>query len=91
MGFELATGFTDHLQIVTTSNYYIISNRHTSQITKAHAKPPARTSHFPVMDLNNGEFSASVLMLLLSSEYPATALLLHLTNTQTGGHLATTS
>jgi hypothetical protein len=34
MGF----GFTDNLQVVTTSNYNTITNFHTLQITAAHAK-----------------------------------------------------
>jgi hypothetical protein len=36
IGFE--TGFTDHLQVVTTSNYNTVTNFHTLQITTAHAK-----------------------------------------------------
>jgi hypothetical protein len=38
MGFELETGFVDHLQIVTTSNCSVIADLHTLQITAAHAK-----------------------------------------------------
>jgi hypothetical protein len=39
---------------------------HTLQITRAHAKSSqsAFTSHFLVMELNNGNSSASVVMLL---------------------------
>jgi hypothetical protein len=57
------TRFIDHLQIVTTSNYISIANLHTWQTTTAHAKSSqsAVTSRFPVTDLNNGDFSASVL------------------------------
>jgi hypothetical protein len=31
-------GFTDHLQIVTTSNYSAMANLHTLQITRARTK-----------------------------------------------------
>jgi hypothetical protein len=71
----LETGFTDYLQIVTTSNYNTITNQDTLQITTAHAKPsqPASTSRFHVTDLNNGDSSASVLTSVLSGEYPTAA------------------
>jgi hypothetical protein len=36
-GFGLVTGFTDHLQIVTTSNYSAIDNFHPLQTATAHA------------------------------------------------------
>jgi hypothetical protein len=77
-GFGLVIGYTEHLQIVTTSNYNAIDNLHNLQITIAHAKPSqsAFTSRFPVTDLNNGDFSASVLTSLLTGEYPTTELLL---------------
>jgi hypothetical protein len=80
--FGLVTRFIDHLHIVTTSNYNTIAGLHTSQITTAHAKPSqsAFTSCLPVMDLNNGDSSASVLMPLLSGKYRTTALLFQLTN-----------
>jgi hypothetical protein len=82
MGFELEIGFIDHLQLITTSNCNTIADLHTLQITTAHAKSSqsAFTSHFPVTDLNRGGSSATVLMSLLISKYPITALLLQLTN-----------
>jgi hypothetical protein len=68
MGFGLVTGFIEHLytQLVTTSTYTAITSLHTLQITKAQAKSSqsAFTSCFLVTDLNNGDYSASVLMLL---------------------------
>jgi hypothetical protein len=75
-GFGLEIGFIDHLQIVTTRNYNAIANCHTLQITAAHVKPlqSVFTCRFPVIDLNNGDSSASVLTLLLSGEYPTTLL-----------------
>jgi hypothetical protein len=83
MGFGLVTGLTDLLQIVTTSNYTAIANLHTLQITTAHANPSQSfTSRFPVMNLSNGDSSVSVLISLLSGEYPTTELLFQLTNSQ---------
>jgi hypothetical protein len=91
--FGLEIGFIDHLRVVTTNNYNTISNFHTSQITTAHPKSlqSAFTSLFPVTDVNNGNSSAFMLILLLSDKYPATQLLLQLTNLQSGGHLTPTS
>jgi hypothetical protein len=68
------TRFTEHLRIVTTSNYNAIANLHILHITTAHAKPSQRafSSRFPVADLNNS--SASVLTSLLYGEYPITEL-----------------
>jgi hypothetical protein len=62
-GFSLETGFIDHLQMITTSNYTTITNCHTLQITTVHTKSfqSAVTSHFLVTDLNNGDSSASIL------------------------------
>jgi hypothetical protein len=59
-------GFIDHLQMVTISNYGVITNFHTSQITGAHAKSSQSpfTSRFVVTDLNNGESTASLPMSL---------------------------
>jgi hypothetical protein len=37
-GFELDTGFVDHLQVVTTNNYSTVANSHTLLTTTAHAK-----------------------------------------------------
>jgi hypothetical protein len=90
VGLELEIGFTNQLQIVTTSNYNTIANLHTLKITPAQAKPyqAAFTCHFPALDLNNGDPLASVFV-LLSSEYPTT--LLQLTNNKAGGHLTQTS
>jgi hypothetical protein len=91
--FGLEMGFIDHLQVVTTKNYNTVYNFHSSQITTAHPKSfqSAFTSLFPVTDLNNGDSSASVLMLLLSVKYPTTQLLLQLANLQAGSHLTPTS
>jgi hypothetical protein len=54
--------------LVTTCNYNTMTDLHTLQITvtATHAKPSqsAFSSRFPVMDLNNGDSSASVLMSL---------------------------
>jgi hypothetical protein len=93
MGFQLEIGFTDHLQFVTASNYNTIGNLQTLQITTAHAKSShsASSSCFLVTGHNNGDSSPSVLTLLLSGEYPTTALLLQLTNSQAGSHLTPTS
>jgi hypothetical protein len=89
MGFGLEIEFIDYLQIMTTNNYNNITNPHTLQITIAQAKPfqSAFTSRFLVTGLNSGDPSASVLMLLVSGEYPTTALLLQLTISQAGSHL----
>jgi hypothetical protein len=71
MGFGLVTQFIDYLQIVTTDNCSTIANLHTLQITRAHAKSSqsAYTSRFLVMDLNNGDSSASVLTSLPAGYY----------------------
>jgi hypothetical protein len=70
--------FICHLytSLVTTSNYNSVANPNILQITRAHAKSSqfALTSRFLVMDLNNGDFSASVLTTLMSGEYAATEL-----------------
>jgi hypothetical protein len=75
-GFEI--GFTDHFntQLLFTINYSAITNLHTLEITRAQ-RPVfsvcySPTSRFLVTDLNNEDSSASVLTLLLSSEYPTT-------------------
>jgi hypothetical protein len=71
MGFGLVTGFFEHLymQLITASNYSAIANVHTLYITSAHTKSSqsAFTSCFLVMDLNNGDSSASVLTSLPTS------------------------
>jgi hypothetical protein len=61
-------------------NYNATANLHTLQITTAHANPSqsAFTSHFPVTDLTNGDFSAYVLTSLLCGEYSTTELSLSL-------------
>jgi hypothetical protein len=63
--------FTGHLYtpLVTTSNYNAIANPHTLQITITHASSSqfGFTSRVLVTDINNGDSSASVLSLLLSS------------------------
>jgi hypothetical protein len=48
MGFGLVIGFTDHLQIVTTSNYSTITNSHTLQFTTAHTKSSQSAVSSPV-------------------------------------------
>jgi hypothetical protein len=57
-------GFIHHLytRLGITSTYNAITDLHTLQITRAHAKSSqsAFTSHFLVTDLNNGHSSASV-------------------------------
>jgi hypothetical protein len=56
MGFGLKTGFTDHLQVVTTSNCNTVVNFHTLQITTAHAKSSQSavfTGHSLVMASNS--------------------------------------
>jgi hypothetical protein len=85
--------FIDHLEIVTTCNYNAIAILHNLQITTTQTKPSqsASTSRFPVTDLNNGDSSASEPTSLLSGEYPTTALLLQLTNSQAGRHLTPAS
>jgi hypothetical protein len=56
---------------VTTSNYSVIVNLHTLQITRAQAKPSQSvfTSRHLVTDLNNVDTSDSVLTSILSGEY----------------------
>jgi hypothetical protein len=62
-GFELEIWFLDYLQVVTASNCNTTDNFHILQITTANAKcfQFAITCRFLVMDLNNGDSSASVL------------------------------
>jgi hypothetical protein len=63
--------FIEHLQVVTTNNYNIIADFHTSQ--SLHAKSStACTSRCLVTTLNNGDSSAYMLTSLLSGEYPTT-------------------
>jgi hypothetical protein len=54
-GFVLVAGFTEHLQMVTTSNYSAIADSHTLQFTTAHTKPSqfVFTSRLLVTDPNN--------------------------------------
>jgi hypothetical protein len=49
MGFGLEIEFTDHLQIVTTSNYSAIANSHTLQFTTASTKPSQSAAFLPVI------------------------------------------
>jgi hypothetical protein len=65
---------------------------HLQIITTTHTKPSqyVLVNRFPVTDPNNGDSSASVLMSLLSGEYPTTELFFQLTNSQSGGHLTPT-
>jgi hypothetical protein len=69
-GFGLVTRFIDHFntRLVTTLNYSAIANLHNlrEQITRAHAKYSqfAFISRFLVTDLNNGDSSDSVFILL---------------------------
>jgi hypothetical protein len=75
------------------TNCNTIANLQTLQITTARTKLSHSTStiRFPVTDLNNGNSTASVLTSLLSGENVTSALFLHLTNSQAGGHLTPTS
>jgi hypothetical protein len=50
-GFDCVTGFIEHLQIVTTSNYSAIANSHTLQFTKARIK--SSESAVSMTDPNN--------------------------------------
>jgi hypothetical protein len=54
-GVSIGNWFTDHLQIVTTSNYKATDNLHALQITTAHTKPSqsAFTSRSLITDTNN--------------------------------------
>jgi hypothetical protein len=49
MAFGLVTGFTDHLEIITTSNYSAIANSHTLQFTTACTKPSECAASSPVI------------------------------------------
>jgi archaellum component FlaF (FlaF/FlaG flagellin family) len=70
------TRFIDHLytRLGTTSDYRAIADLRTLEITRAHTKSSqsSSTSHFLVTASNNGDSSVSVLMSLLSGEYPTT-------------------
>jgi hypothetical protein len=48
MGFPLVIGFTEHLQIVPTSNYSATANSHTLQLTTAHSKSSQLAVSSPV-------------------------------------------
>jgi hypothetical protein len=64
MGFGLVARFIEHLetQVVTTSNYGVITNLHTLQITRAHVKfsQSAFASRFLVTGFNTGDCLVSV-------------------------------
>jgi hypothetical protein len=64
IGFGLVNGFIDHLytRLGTTSTHNAIADLHILQITRAHTKSSQSTftSRFLVVDLNNGDSSASV-------------------------------
>jgi hypothetical protein len=47
-GFELVTGFTESLQIVTTCTYSAIANSHTLQFTTARTKSSQSAVSSPV-------------------------------------------
>jgi hypothetical protein len=47
-GFGLVTGFTEHLQIVTTSNYSAVANSHTLQFTTARTNSSQSAMFSPV-------------------------------------------
>jgi hypothetical protein len=49
MGFGLVIEYTDHLQIVTTSNYSAITNPHTMQFTTACTKSSQSAVSSPVV------------------------------------------
>jgi hypothetical protein len=48
MGFAMVIGFTEHLQIVTTSTYNALVNLHTLLLTTAHAKSSQSAVFSPV-------------------------------------------
>jgi hypothetical protein len=62
-GLDWEIGFIDHFNtwLMTKLNHSEITDFHILQITTyAKSFQSAFTSHFPVTDLNNGDFSASV-------------------------------
>jgi hypothetical protein len=69
---DLLTTYTQDLELQALNN--VIADLHNLQITRAYAKSSqsAFTNRFLVTDINNGDFSASVLTSLLSGEYPTT-------------------
>jgi hypothetical protein len=72
MGFGLETGFNEHLQIVTTSNYSAIANPHTLQFTTARNKlsPSAVFSPVVIRWRVPTMSSASVLTFLPTGDCP---------------------
>jgi hypothetical protein len=49
MGVGSVIGFTEHLQIITTSNYSAIANSHTLQFTIARIKSSSSAVSSPVV------------------------------------------
>jgi hypothetical protein len=76
MGFGLVTGLMEHLQLITTSNYNGVTERHTLQIATA------STTHCLVMAPNSGYSLASIPTPLLDGNW-LTSL-----STATHDHLA---
>jgi hypothetical protein len=63
MGFRLVTGVTEHLEIVTTTNYSGLANSRIRLLTTAHTKPSQFVfpSRCLVTDPNNTDSLASLL------------------------------
>jgi hypothetical protein len=49
MGFGFVTGFTEHLQILTTSNHSTVSDSHVQKFTAAHTKSSQSAVSSPVI------------------------------------------
>jgi hypothetical protein len=74
MEFELVITFSEHLQIVSASNYSAVTNSNTLQFTTGHTKSSHSAVSSPVFAWwwITTMFSASILMFLLSGDCPRT-------------------